>query len=103
MSEQVYTDVFDAEVVLTDAVRAVILTKHPEVAGFIENIGDVLLTPDELRRSIRDERQVLYYRYEENVLSGKWVVVVVKRIDRNFVSTIYATDRIKSGEVIWTK
>jgi hypothetical protein len=103
MSEQVYTDVFDAEVVLTDTVRAVILTKHPEVAEFIENIGEVLLTPDEVRRSIRDERQVLYYRYEEVVLSGKWVVVVVKRIDRNFVSTVYATDRIKSGEVIWTK
>jgi hypothetical protein len=103
MSEQVYTDVFDAEVVLTNDVRAVILTKHPEVEDFIENIGDVLLTPDEVRRSIRDERQVLYYRYEENVLSGKWVVVVVKRIDRNFVSTIYATDSIKSGEVIWTK
>lgn len=103
MSEQVYTDVFDAEVVLTDTVRTVIMTKHPEVADFIDHISDVLRTPDEVRQSIRDERQVLYYRYEEDVLSGKRVVVVVKRIDRNFVSTVYATDRIKSGEVIWTK
>ena len=92
MDEQVYVDVLDEEVILTALVRAVILTKHPEVADFIERI-----------ESIRDERVVLYYRYEAEVFAGKWIVVVVKRIDRNFISTIYVTDQIKSGEVIWTK
>jgi len=34
---------------------------------------------------------------------GKWVVVVGKRADRRFISTVYATDWIKSGEVLWPK
>ncbi len=37
------------------------------------------------------------------VLNGKWLVVVVKRIDRHFISTFYATDQIKSGEILWKK
>ncbi len=101
--EQVFIDVFDNEVVLTGAVRAAILAKHPEVAEFIDQVGDVLLTPDEIRQSLSDNRVVLYYQFKDQVLDGKWIVVVVKRIDRHFISTIYATDTIKSGNVIWTK
>ena len=103
MDEQIYVDVFDEEVVLTATVHEIILTKHPEVTDFIEQIDNVLREPDTVRRSIRDERVVLYYRYEADLFVGKWIVVVVKRIDRNYVSTIYVTDRIKSGEVLWTK
>ncbi|MBZ0302820.1 MAG: hypothetical protein K8J31_23955 [Anaerolineae bacterium] len=101
--EQIYADVFDEEIILTAQVRTVILTKHPEVADFSHEIEKALREPDEIRRSIRDERVVLYYRHVAEVLNGKWVVVVVKRLEQNFVSTIYATDQIKSGEVIWTK
>jgi hypothetical protein len=103
MGEQVYRDVFGHEVVLTDSVRATILQKHPEVSDFIDRIDRALAEPEEVRGSVRDERSVLYYRFEADVLAGKWVVVVVKRIDRHFISTVYATDQIKSGEVIWTK
>jgi hypothetical protein len=103
VTEQVYQDVFGEDVVLTDAVRATILQKHPEAADFIDQIDRVLLEPAEVRRSVRDDRVILYYRFEATVLRGKWIVVVVKQIDRNFISTVYATDQIKSGEVIWTK
>lgn len=103
MSEQIYIDVLDEEIVLIQQTRANILNKHPEVADFIDQLESVLRKPDEIRRSIRDDRVMLYYRYESDVLNGKWIVVVVKRVDRNFVSTIYATDKVKSGEVIWTK
>jgi len=103
VNEYVDADVFDKEIVLTNQVRTVVLTKHPEVADFIDQVDAVLRKPDEVRHSIRDGRVLLYYRYDANVLDGKWIVVVVKRIDRNFVSTIYATDRVKSGEIIWTR
>lgn len=103
MSEQVFTDVLGETVVLSDSVRAVILLKHPEVSEFINRIGDALLTPSEIRQSVHDERVILYYRYEDQVLAGKFVVVVVKRVERNFVSTMYATDKVKSGDVIWKK
>jgi hypothetical protein len=49
----------------------------------------------------RDERSILYYRFDDTVLGGKWVVVVVKRVDRHFISTLYPTDQIKSGDLIW--
>ncbi|MHB8629682.1 MAG: hypothetical protein ACYDEO_26215 [Aggregatilineales bacterium] len=103
MNPHIYRDVFGDEITLTDSVREMILVKHPEAANFIDQIGHIVAAPDEVRRSIRDERSILYYRFESAVLSGKWVVVVIKRIDRNFVSTVYATDQIKSGEIIWTK
>lgn len=103
MDEQVYVDALDEEIALTEQVRTTILSKHPEVADFIDQIEVVLREPDEIRRSIWDDRVVLYYRYETEILNGKWIVVVVKRVDRNFVSTIYATDKLKSGEVIWIK
>ncbi|MEW6578775.1 MAG: hypothetical protein AB1435_06220 [Chloroflexota bacterium] len=102
-NEQVYVDVFGNAVVLTSMVRTAILAKHPEVSGFIDQVGEVLRMPDEVRQSVSDNRIVLYYQFKDRVLGGKWVVVVVKRIEQHFISTIYATDKIKSGDVIWTK
>ena len=99
MGERTYTDLFGETVVITDAVYAMILRKHPEVSDFVDRIDRTLAEPDEVRYSVRDKRSVLYYLFEDEVLGGKWVVVVVKRIDRNFISTIYATDKIKSGIV----
>jgi hypothetical protein len=103
VNETKYVDVFGEEVVLADTVRATILQKHPEATDFIDKLGEVLAQPDEVRQSVRDERVVLYYQFSHNVFNGKWVVVVVKRIDRNFVSTLYATDKIKSGGLLWKK
>ena len=103
MSEQIFVDVFENEVVLTDEVQAETFDKHPEAKGFLKHVEVTLQAPDEVRRSSRDERVMLYYRYEHEVLGGKWIVVVVKRIDRNFVSTFYATNKIKLGETLWKK
>ena len=88
---------------MADEVRAVILLKHPEVEFIIDRLPDVLAQPDEIRRSVTDGRAVLYYSLQKDVLRGKWIVVVVKRIDRNFISTIYVTDKIKAGEIVWKK
>jgi hypothetical protein len=103
VGEQIFIDVFFDQIVLTDEVRATILLKHPEVADFIDRIGTALKDPDEVRQSTRDTRKILYYRFEAEVLGGKWIVVVVKRIDRDFIATIYATHRVKMGEVVWAK
>jgi hypothetical protein len=59
VGEQIFVDVFDAEIVLTDSVRTMILLKHPEVAGFIERVESVLADPDEVHQSVRDTRSVL--------------------------------------------
>lgn len=103
MGTQTFLDVFGETVVLTDAVRDVIVSKHPEVVDFIHLAPIILQSPDEVRRSVSDERTMLYYRYDAEALGGKWIVMVVKRADGRFVSTIYATDKIKTGDVIWKK
>ena len=103
MNNMECVDVFGDGVMLTASVRATILEKHPEAVDFIDLLCDVLAYPDEVRQSLRDPRVVLYYQFSESVLAGKWIAVVVKRIDRNFVSTVYATDKIKSGELLWKR
>ncbi len=103
MGEQIYSDVPGNTIVLADVVRESIVKKHPETAQFIEQIGTVLSEPDEIRVSLQDARHVLYYRFDENVFGGKWLVVVVKQIDNHFISTFFITDRVKSGDTLWTK
>lgn len=103
MTEQIFLDIHGHEIILAVDVRATILQKHPEATLFIDRLADILRDPDEIRQSERDERSVLYYCYMDDVLNGKWVVAVVKRIDRNFIATLYATDQIKSGEQLWKK
>ncbi len=103
MSEQVFPDILGNLIVLTASVQETTLAKHPEAAEFVELIPRVLLDPDEIRRSSRDDRVVLYYRFESAILNGKWIVAVVKRVDRHFISTFYATSRVKSGDVLWKR
>lgn len=103
MSEEVFVDYADREIVLDDEVRAAILTKHPEIEPFVDLLSEVLSKPQEVRRSATDNRAVLYYYLAKNVLGGKWIVTVVKQIDRNFISTVYVTDKVKVGEIVWKK
>lgn len=103
MSEEIFVDYAVREIVLDDEVRTAILTKHPEIESFIKLLPDVLREPQEVRRSATDDRAVLYYYLVQNVLGGKWIVAVVKQIDRNFISTVYVTDKIKAGEIVWKK
>ena len=103
VDEKRFDDVFHDEVALSGSVLDTILVKHPEVSSLIDRVGYVLREPDEVRRSVRDSRSLLYYRYMHDVLGGKWIVVVVKNVDRKYVSTIYVTDQVKAGERIWTR
>ena len=103
MSEKIYIDLFHEEIVLASEVSATILVKHPEIEAFFDTLPEVFKSPIEIRRSATDNRAVLYYYSDDQVLRGKWIVAVVKRIDRNFVSTIYLTDKMKAGEILWTK
>lgn len=103
MTEQVFVDVFGEEVLMTETVRLRTLEKHPEAQLFIDLVPQVLGTPDQVKRSNHDERGILYYLYRQDILEGKWLVVVVKQVDRKYVSTVYATNKIKSGELLWIK
>lgn len=99
--EHVWTDVFGEEVILTEEVKQVIFTKHPEVRRFFNRVEKVLAMPDTVQRSIIDVRVSLYYRFYPDIFNGKFIVVVVKRVDRKFISTLYITDKIKIGGILW--
>lgn len=100
---ETFTDRFGQAVLLHRTQRAAILGKHPETRELMDQLAIVLADPDEVRRSVRREDCVLYYRHDSTVLGGKWMVVVVKHASESVISTFYVTDRIKSGETIWTK
>ncbi len=88
---------------LSEQVYHVILEKHPEANQFFDRISETVSAPDQVRRSVSDASARLYYHFYPDVLDGKFVAVVVKRVDRNFIPTFYATDRIKEGEILWQK
>jgi len=98
-----FSDYRGARVHLTDEVYQIILTKHPEAQGFFDRIAETLAHPDLVKQSQTDTRVNLYYRFYSDVLNGKFVVIVVKYAQEYFVSTFYATDKIKEGRLIWKR
>ncbi len=98
-----FVDFLGEEVHLSNQVYNIIVSKHPEVKKFFGRIEETLRSPDTLRKSVSNPRARLYYRFYDDVIGGKFVAVVVKRADGNFISTVYATDRIKEGEILWQK
>ena len=103
MGNTSFEDWFGNHVLLYEDVLDHALAKHPEFAHWIDQIGHILANPDELRASSSDPRVVLYYQHRLDIYSGKWLVVVVKRLERHYISTFYITNRIKSGVILWKK
>ncbi len=98
-----FTDYLNELVFLDDEVKQVILMKHPEVSGLFEHVKKTLENPDVVKRSKITKRSRLYYRFFTEIFEGKFLVIVVKRADYNFISTIYLTDKVKEGNVLWQK
>ncbi len=90
---------------LTDERREHLETSHPEMSGQTPRIVETLQQPDRVVRSRTGEGIELFYRlYEESPVTTKYMCVVVKILSGdNFVVTAYYTDRVKAGEVLWTR
>ncbi len=74
--------------------------KHPNLSGEEESVKVTLIHPDEIRRSKKDPKIMLFYRK----LAKKHLCVIVKQEGRKgFLVTAYFTDKIKEGEQIWKK
>lgn len=83
---------------LTSERKKHILTFHPDLKPYIKLIREVLLLPDDLKISKSDPDSLLFYKYFDTILNGKYIAVVVKVNGRNFILSSYLTGRIKSGE-----
>ena len=74
--------------------------KHPAMRGRVEDVGRTLEAPDQVRRSVRDAAVLLFYRR----FAPRWVCVVVLRFENaGYVITAYPADKLKSGDLLWTR
>lgn len=74
--------------------------KHPAMKGRLDDVRTVLEDPDQVRRSQHDRRVVLFHRR-----IGRRFLSAVARYDlpTGVLVTDYPADRIKSGELLWTR
>ncbi len=74
--------------------------KHPVLKGHEAEVKEALSDPQEIRRSRKDSDVILFYRGGE----PRWICAVAKsEAMRGFLVTAYPTDKIKMGELLWTK
>ena len=110
MEENEYTiikDCLNRNIRLTAERIQHIQENHPELAGdeLLEKVVQTLQHPEIILSSVSDESVELIYRYYLNTPVGnKWLCIV----DKNFVTdffiiTLYYTDSIKQGTVIWKR
>lgn len=79
---------------------AISTIKHPPMRGRLQDVIETLEHPDEVRRSVRDPNVLLFHRR----VDPRWVCAVAKRTDGvGFLITAYPADRLKQGEIVWTK
>ena len=93
-----YKTILGKAVELTQERKKYFLDKHPELKPHFSKIKIVLEKPDEIRVSKQDDLVLLFYRHFDKILSGKYVVVVIKINARNFIVTAHITDKIKAGK-----
>jgi hypothetical protein len=74
--------------------------KHPVLRNLRDRVVEAIREPDEIRRSIRD-RQVLVFHKRWQL---RWMSAVVRvTATGGFLVTAYPADKIKAGELVWTK
>lgn len=71
---------------------------HPDLKPYFEEVKDVLLEPNEIRISKSDPKVLLFYKFFDTILDGKYIMVAVKSNGRWFILTSYLTNKILSGE-----
>ena len=73
--------------------------KHRVIQGKENIVIQTLSDPDKIRKSKVDENVFLYYKQFDRLYC-----VVSKHIgEKGFLITAYPTDKVKEGEIIWTK
>lgn len=93
---------------MTDERAVHIEQTHPDLLPeYVDRIGEVLASPDQVRRSTRMTSARLFSRWFDDIRQGKHLVVVVvsegTTVKRHWIITAYLTRRVTSGEVEWSQ
>ena len=80
-------------------------SEHPEMENQLNSIALTLIEPDRIIRSRTDDEVELYYRlFETTPVTRKHLCIVVKAPGADsFIITVYFTDSVKKGDVLWEK
>lgn len=80
-------------------------TEHPEMENQYKQIALTLAAPDRIVRSkIDTEVELHYHFFEKTPVTSKHLCVVVKANREDpFIITVYFTDSVKKGEVLWER
>ena len=97
----VLEDVFGHRLRLTAKQRRHILAAHPELKPYLTRFAEVVKAPEWVKRSRRDPRVYLYYRFYPDLFDGKYILVVARIGHEGQLLTCYVTDTIKPGELLW--
>ena len=99
---QRFTDVRGRSIRLTEERLQHVREAHPEVVAPLSLLEETLQRPEQVRRSRTDPGVELFYRhYETTPVTSKYCCAVVKATSDPFLITLYFTDTIKRGEVLW--
>ena len=78
----------------------IVSEKHRNIKGKEKLVQESLLEPILIKASKKDPKVVLYYRSFEN----KYLCTVVRHENgTGFIITVYITDKIKEGKILWEK
>ena len=89
-------DIFGNELSLPDERINHIKEKHPEIT--INLIKSVLNNPDYIMISSVDENIKIYHKKK-----GKYYIVAVINLYKKLIITSYTSDKLKKGDIEWTK
>lgn len=99
---QTFTDLFKRKISLSEDRKSHILNRL-EMPNQETKIEETLAKPELIKRSVSDENVIIYYKhYQKTPVTSKYLAVVVNN-SKSFIISAYFTDRIKKGEIIWTK
>ncbi|MDI6731751.1 MAG: hypothetical protein QME05_04140 [Candidatus Margulisbacteria bacterium] len=76
--------------------------RHPEANKYSNYIREVLASPDLVKISKKDINVHLYYKFYPDIHGGKYLLIITSSLKKKVV-TMFITDRIKVGEVLWQK
>jgi len=73
--------------------------KHPVMENKVEIVRTTLADPDEIRRSKIDNSVFLYYKKVERM----YCAVARHQGQLGYLITAYPVDKVKEGEIVWTR
>ena len=94
----------DRIVRLSEAQWRHILFFHPEVEGEQVKIMECVHKPEIVLEGATRDTRVCYIFYPSTPVTSKYLVVVIKVLDREgFIITSYFTERMRKGVVLWRR